>query len=316
MHDTRYTINEKNMNIGISTGCFFPRVKTEDTFNLIKKLGVNTVEVFLSTFSEYKEEFGKLLKERLNSIHNSQCTMHSDVRWEMGDGSQDGINLNNTNTIHDSRFTIHETPNIYSIHTLNQQFEPELFNSSERTRGDCEVFFKQAAHVGKELGAKYYIFHGPARLKKKPYNIDYKKFGFRCDELNDMLSEFNLQLLYENVHWAFFNSPEFILNLKKHSNVNVCLDIKQAMQGGICVYDYIEAMGDRIKNVHLCDYDENGKLSVAGKGKFDFVKLFKRLKDIGYNKPCMLEVYSGDYGDFDELKQGIEHLRECLDKAK
>jgi|AGTN01.1.fsa_nt_gi Sugar phosphate isomerases/epimerases len=86
------------------------------------------------------------------------------------------------------------------------------------------------------------------------------------------------------------------------------------MQSGYSVYDYLDAIGDRLKNVHLCDFDENGKLSVPGKGTFDFVALFKRLSDMGYDGPLMLEVYAGDYENFEEVKRGAEYLRECLDK--
>ncbi|MCL2631095.1 MAG: sugar phosphate isomerase/epimerase [Firmicutes bacterium] len=264
------------MRIGISTGSFFPKKYTEDTFDLIRELDINCVEVFLSSFCEYTPEFAQTLLERKGDLE------------------------------------------IFSVHTLNQNFEPELFNSSERTRTDCEFFYKQTAHVAKVLNAKYYVFHGPARLGKRVYNINYETFGARCTVLNGMLKELGggCELLYENVHWAFFSSPDFYLNLKKHTEIGACLDIKQAMQSGISVYDYINAMGGRLKNVHLCDFDDNGKLLMPGKGTFDFVKLFRTLYSIGYNGPLMIEVYSGAYQDFNEIKDSVNFLNDCLRKAK
>ena len=124
------------------------------------------------------------------------------------------------------------------------------------------------------------------------------------------------KLAYENVHLTLFNFPEFYNNIKKYTNVNTCLDIKQAMQSKYSVYDYIDAMGDNLVNVHLCDYDENGNLYVPGKGNFDFVKLFKYLKDKGYNGPLLMELYAGNYMKYDEIIQGYEYLKNCLEKAK
>ena len=62
---------------------------------------------------------------------------------------------------------------IYSVHTLNQQFEPELFNKWQRTREDAEEFFREIVYACKVLDADYYTFHGLPRLKRTPYFIDY-----------------------------------------------------------------------------------------------------------------------------------------------
>lgn len=264
------------MEVGISTATFFSKKLTEDTFSLIREMGIGTVEVFLNTFTEYRPEFGDLLKERKGNL------------------------------------------NVYSVHTLNQHFEPELFNIAPRTRADAEFFLMEAADTARKLGAKYYTFHGPARLKRRPYIFDYPSIGNRLTELNGMLRERanGLEFVYENVHWAFFSEPSFFANLKEHTDVKACLDIKQAMQAGIPYPDFIEVMGSRLKNVHLCDYDRNGKLAVPGKGSFDFPTLFHRLLDIGYDGPMMMELYAGDYSSFDEVRAGYTYLYECLEKVK
>lgn len=48
---------------------------------------------------------------------------------------------------------------VHSIHTLNQQFEPELFNKVRRTREDAEVFFRECAEAAVRLNARSYTFH-------------------------------------------------------------------------------------------------------------------------------------------------------------
>lgn len=264
------------MEIGISTASFFGKALTEDAFEIIEKMGIRVCEVFLTTFREYLPEFGQLLKSRKGDIE------------------------------------------VYSIHTLNQQFEPELFNPVARTKEDSEFFMKQAAAVAGILHAKYYTFHGPARLKRKPYVFDYKRLGARADEIDLLLQQYGngCRLAYENVHWTYFSTPDFFTNLKENSRISACLDIKQAMQAGVSVYEYIDCMGDRLVNVHLCDYDSSGKLCVPGKGGFDFISLFSYLMEKGYDGPLMMELYAGDYSDYGEVERGYQYLQNCLSKAK
>lgn len=263
------------MRIGISTASFFSKEVTEDTFDIMRSLDIDICEVFLTTFREYEKEFSEMLLKRKKDI------------------------------------------DVYSLHTLNVQFEPELFNNVKRTREDSEHIFKKIAVAAKILNAKYYTFHGLTKLKKTPYKLDFKKIGERVNRLNEMLYTISggCRLAYENVHWTCFNSPEFYNQLKKYSNVNTCLDIKQAMQSKISVYDYLDSMGDKLVNVHLCDYDENGNLHVPGKGIFDFTELFRRLIDKGYNGPLILELYAGNYKNYDEIKEGYNYVKNCLEKA-
>jgi sugar phosphate isomerase/epimerase len=202
---------------------------------------------------------------------------------------------------------------VYSIHTLNQQFEPELYNTAERTKNDCEFFLRQAAEVGAKLKAKYYTFQGPANLKgRKVDAVNYEFWGGRTDEIDSILQKAGsgLRLAYENVHWTYFATPEFFRRLKPYTGVAVCLDIKQAMQARHSVDEYIEVMGNRLKNVHICDYDQNGKLMLPRRGIVDFKGLFKRLRQVGYDGPCMIEVYSGDYDSLSEISDSIKYLQD------
>ena len=190
------------MQLGVSTASFFTRSETEDTLNLIQDMGFEICEVFLTTFREYRKEFIDMLYERKRSIR------------------------------------------IYSIHTLNQQFEPELFNKWTRTREDAEEFFREIAYACARLDADYYTFHGPPRLKRTPYIIDYPWMAKRIGELNDILAECgsHAKICYENVHWTFFNSPEFLERLSEYISTPVCLDIKQAMQSKVPLDDYLKVI--------------------------------------------------------------------------
>ena len=104
------------MKVGISTATFFSKVLTEDSFSVIQRCGGDTCEVFLTTFYEYKDSFGRLLKERKGDF------------------------------------------DVYSVHSLNTQFEPQLFNKVQRTYDDAEGVFRSVLNVGQIIGAKAYTF--------------------------------------------------------------------------------------------------------------------------------------------------------------
>jgi sugar phosphate isomerase/epimerase len=242
---------------------------------VIEKIGAKTCEVFLSTFSEYTPSYVETVAKNKGDIQ------------------------------------------VYSIHTLNQQFEPELFNPVKKTREDCEFFFKQAAYGAKVLGAKYYTFHGPGRIKRIPYNIDFASFGARLAQLDEMLQEYGggCRLTYENVHWAFFNYPEFFTLLRRQVEIKACLDIKQAMQSKISYFDYLDAIGADLANVHLCDFYDDGSLCLPGRGSVDFVQLFRRLGEAGYSGPLMIEVYANNFKEYSEIKECFDYLTDCLYRA-
>lgn len=261
------------MELGISTATFFGKAFTEDTFDVIRSLGVGVCEVFMTTFCEYEPEFCDVMLKRKGDLR------------------------------------------VHSVHSLNLHYEPELFNISERPRNDANKILRKVLETGRRLGADSYTFHGSARLKSRLYSIDYPKFGNKLNGVVATAAEYGIDLSYENVHWALFNTPAFFENLKAYCpNLKTTLDIKQAMQKGLSYRDFIPVMGDRLNNVHLSDFDADGVMHAPGKGEVDFYDLFTRLFDIGYSGPLMLELYANNYTDYSELGQSIDYLRNILDK--
>ena len=88
------------------------------------------------------------------------------------------------------------------------------------------------------------------------------------------------------------------------------------MQSKYPLDDYLEVMADRLVTVHLCDYCEDGKLAVPGKGIFDFTGFFRKLIALGYDGPLLMELYAGNYESFDEVKASYEYLKKCLTVAE
>lgn len=263
------------MQLGISTASFFSKYTTEDSLQIIKDFGLEACELFLTTKYEYNPNFVDIIAEKASLL-----------------------NLD-----------------IYSIHALSMQFEPELFNKVARTFNDALECFKLIANAAKMTQAKYYTFHGPAKLKRKPYTLDYEYLGQRVSLLNSIIKEITsnkCKLAYENVHWTYFDNPNFFTLLKKNCDIDCCLDIKQAFQSKISVYEYIESMKDNLKNIHICDYTNEGDLKLPGKGIFDFISFFKKLNEIKYNGPIMLELYPYNYSNLNEIAESLEYLKQCF----
>ena len=267
-----------NMETGISTASFFPRLYTEDALTEIASLGVNVSEVFFASRCEYTDEFGDVLLDRLARAENMR---------------------------------------VHSVHALTNQFEPELYSLNDRAYGDAIATFESVCKVAQKIGAKNYIFHGATMLKKAVrYSFNYDLITQRVNILCDLAEKYGVTLCYENVHWAYFCTPAFYAEIKDRCpKLGATLDIKQAMQSGISWRDYLDVMKGRLKTVHLCDYDDSGNLCLPGKGTFDFVALYRALAEAGFDGPCLMEVYTKSYKEENELKAAFEFLKECEIKA-
>lgn len=267
-----------NMETGISTASFFPRLYTEDALSETAKLGAHVSEVFFASRCEYTQKFAEALKQRL----------------EDADGMR-----------------------VHSVHALTNQFEPELYSLNSRAYGDALETFESVLKVAEQIGAHNYTFHGATMLKKAvKYSFNYDLISERVNVLCDLAEKYGVTLCYENVHWAYFCNPAFFSAIRDRCpKLGATLDIKQAMQSEISWREYLGVMKGRLKTVHLCDYDDNGNLCLPGKGSFDFVALYRALEEAGFDGPCIMEVYTKSYREESELKQAFEFLKECEIKA-
>lgn len=204
---------------------------------------------------------------------------------------------------------------VNSIHVMTTQYEPELFNRNPRACSDANLILDNVLVAGERLGAKYYTFHGPTVAKKINYNFDYDRLSRIVNGIIDKCKAHGITLSYETVHWTYFNTPEYFVELKKRCpDLKGTLDIKQIMQAGLDWRDFVKVMGEDLSTVHLCDYDENRKLYIPGRGKFDFVEFFRYLRDYGFDGAMMMEVYPEGYDNYEQLHSSFDYLRECLDK--
>lgn len=205
---------------------------------------------------------------------------------------------------------------IHSVHALTTQYEPQLFSGNPRTQADAYYWLERVMQAAKTLGAKYYTFHGTARMKKGAREKDnYPVWADGLREIGALCAEYGVKLCLENVEWAICNRPEVFSVLSKSCpNLLGVVDIKQARLYGADYGEYIRAMQGKIAHVHISDVDENGKMCLPGRGVFDFAELLKRLNGAGFDGPLLIEAYKDDYESVQDLKPACDYIDELLYK--
>jgi len=208
--------------------------------------------------------------------------------------------------------------NVNSLHVLNVQVEPQLFNMHPRVRKDAFDILEKITQTANKVGAKYYTFHGVARMKRAArsgVNDNFPVIIDRFRAISDFCKARNVTLCLENVEWASYNRPGFFSVLSREiPELHGVLDIKQARISEYPYEAYLTEMGEKLTHVHISDINENGKICLPGRGIFDFDTLIKRLLDIGFNGKLLVEVYTDDYGDEIELKEACSFLDELVYK--
>jgi len=260
------------------------------------KIGVSTSSLFTRKFTE--DALGFLADNDVDTAEiflASYCEYNKNF-GEILKGRKGGTDIN-------------------SVHTLTTQFEPQLYSVNERAAADSFKILNGVMEAARCVGAKYYTFHGVSLLKKTPPKYDYGRIAAVTDRINAVCAASGVGLSYENVHWCYYSRPGFFKELKSRCPyLNGVLDIKQAEQSGYPYEDYIDDMAGSIVTVHLSDRDENGKLCLPCTGAFDYLKLFRRLKDAGFDGAALIEAYPENYGDEKELLVSVEKLKEIAYK--
>ena len=206
---------------------------------------------------------------------------------------------------------------VNSVHDLNTEFEPQLFNAHPRVKADAYAWLGKVMESAKTLGSPYYTFHGASRVKRSsriPENDNFSRMIEGFDEVLRFCHGHGVQLCLETVEWSTYNRPGVFKALAEElPTLKGVLDIKQARISEYPYEAYLEEMGERLAYAHVSDYGAHG-MCLPGKGNFDFDTFVKRLKDVGFDGALIIEVYKDDYNEIEELKHACDYLDEVLYK--
>ena len=266
------------MEVGISTASFFNKCSIEDAVLDLGAHGVTLCELFLNSFSEYEPEFVDMLAGRVKRA---------------------GLK-------------------VFSVHPMSTQFEPLLFSLHPRQRGDSWKLFEQVLSDARTLGASHYVLHGAANLSGAAKNLQLERLVPIFTDMIALAKSYGVTLTLENVSWCLFRTPEFgarLLDALGSDSIHFTLDIKQAIRAGYSPLQFIDAVGDAIVNLHLCDAVQSSDgayaLKMPGKGDVDFAAVRDALNAHGYAGPAFIEVYSDMYRDIGEIYAS----RDCMQRV-
>lgn len=259
------------MKIGISSASFYPAVDTENTIELMKKIGFNCGEIFLNCPSEYDEDFVKRLAEKKN-------------KFEF---------------------------NVISVHSFSSSFEPFLFDSYKRRVKDMMTLFKSVVRAAEILGASCYTFHGMKFQELNSVNIKhvtetYDMLSYTAMEHGIKLCQENVSWCMSS-NLKFLS----MLKEKCKSPIYFTLDIKQAYKAGIDPLKYMGVMDESLTNLHLNDRNDSQVCLLPGRGNVDFIRIKQGLDTVNYSGSGIIEVYKENYSCYEDIfiaKKYVEKL--------
>lgn len=258
------------MNIGISTASFYPML-LEEGIQQAGELGFRCAELFVNAESEYQPGFCRERRRQLDDL---------------------GIRA-------------------VSMHPYTSAMEGHLLFSDypRRTRDGIDQY-RRYFEAGAILGVDYFTFHGELLRARglPPSDPESNRFAtYRA--LCEAAQEFGIQFTQENVSWCKSADLKFLKRLYDNiPQLAFTLDTKQALRAGRHWQDYVEAIGDRIVNLHISDYNNQTDCLLPGAGDCNFPELFLALEQKGYHGSAMIEVYTTDYQTTEELRQSRLYL--------
>jgi len=200
-----------------------------------------------------------------------------------------------------------------SIHPLGHH-ENFLAQRPKRQMKDALDTLCRILDAGAQLGAKTYVYHGrhTPQLNALAWNPAWNSeaLTLMCCEAEKR----GMVIGWENVFWCQLTEPARVLEAKL-ALPQVCftLDIKQAIRAGCNPIEFVYAMGEKLCNVHVCDWDENGELCLPGEGVFDFDGFFCALRSVDYSGPVILEPYRKMIRSEQALISALECLRSKME---
>lgn len=254
----------------------FYPLETEKSFLQIAELGFKYSEIFFNCRSELAPSFVRELKEIKDAYGMNVVSLHPYRSFAEG-------------------------------YNFFSSYERRFFDGIE----DYKRYFDAAAI----LGAKYIVMHGA----KGKLDISLEEYAERFGKLNDVAKTFGCTVAHENVVDFVGATPEFMGFMRDYlgDSFKMVLDVKQARRAKQNPFDFINLMKKSIVHVHLSDFDlGHDCMPPDEKGFFGFRELFTELHKIGYNGRYMIELYSNNFADKNEIIKSAKYLEEILNSVR
>lgn len=198
-----------------------------------------------------------------------------------------------------------------SVHSKTQHFETDFIGKSPRQRADAYAMLESFLDAAAALGASTYVYHGPPNIGRQMPDFSRWQAGIakavvRCAARGVAFS-------WETVSWCWLSEPARVREfLRLWPDLWFVLDVKQVLAMGMEPVAFVDAMGERLRHVHILDYDAQGRLALPGRGCHDFRELARALRDIRYRGDVILEPYAHLFTNDDALRDAVAWLRDSF----
>ncbi|MCB6364670.1 sugar phosphate isomerase/epimerase [Intestinibacillus massiliensis] len=257
------------MELGISTACFYPKPLEQAAYEAAQ-MGVSNAEVFINTESEFRPDYIEALRELL-STHGLRVT---------------------------------------SVHPYTSPMEGQMLLSDyARRTEDGMKMYARYFEAARGLGARYFTFHGERSVIRDRDAADIARKVDAYRRLCELAAGQGLVLAQENVAWCKSENPNYLRMLYEQvPELGFTLDLKQAHRAGHHWGEYLDAVGDRVVNVHLNDFDSTRSCLLPGEGAMDYAAFFQRLHALHYSGHLLIEVYASNFADRAQFRRSVEYL--------
>ncbi|MBQ9948788.1 MAG: sugar phosphate isomerase/epimerase [Oscillospiraceae bacterium] len=202
---------------------------------------------------------------------------------------------------------------IPSFHPFSSPMESVfLFSTYDRRIEEMLSLYRGFFGSMQKLGAEIFVLHGAILSSKCTKEHYFRQFRL----LSEIGREYGITVAQENVCYCLSGNLEFLRDMKRElgEHAKFVLDLKQARRAGNRPSDYVTVLGSDIVHCHVSDADADRECLPVGAGDFDFIPLFRSMRDNGFDGSLIVELYRSDYEDFDDLKTSAENLAEIVDR--
>ena len=194
-----------------------------------------------------------------------------------------------------------------SIHPFTSACESFFFFSRyEKRFYEMADYYKKFYEAANEVGAKQLVIHGAKFPSEVSEEVYFERFKYLIEDGKKQ----GIDVIQENVFSACSGNPQFLKNMKNYlgDDFKFNFDVKQMRKCSFEYDDFVPCFKNSIVNIHVSDHNENETCLPPGIGEFDFLRLFKEMKDVNYQGNYIIELYSHNFKEPQEIRNSYDFL--------
>ena len=173
----------------------------------------------------------------------------------------------------------------------------------------------RAIDLAVQFGAERLVVGGGARRAAGTTDDDYILLGKGLDRVSDMAAEKGLVATYHPHLTTIVENPTELERIMGLSHIDFCPDTGHLAAGGGDPAALIRTYSDRIKHVHLKDWQPEPFLwTPLGEGSLDFTDIVRAVSESGYDSWLIVELDEYAGAPLEAAKRSKAHLDKVLAK--